>query len=357
MLKEILGNITSNYHNNPGQVHHNIVSNAPDIIKQLAHIPDNFKVYGGTGQGNFAQVPWIGVLDKNITTSVQRGYYIVYLFNAIGKGAYLSFNQGWTDYQNKYRIKKGRELIQNTALYCRNLIRSSLLGFSEFKIVLDGNTTLARGYELGHICGKFYPVDNIPIDTTLINDLRDLMGIYAEVKGLLSKYNTPITKLLQIIRNQEIEEEFIEDIRYQDKVEASQPITIPAVPQPKPALTSSDKGNRWRMNPGIAKSVILAKNYLCEFNNDHKTFTSKKTNHNYVETHHLVPTKLQEVFKNSLDVPANIVSLCPTCHRLFHHATLTEKAKLIQYFYSQRKDLLKRFGIEIRIDKLLKAYE
>lgn len=357
MLREILENIASNYTSNPAQVRHDILYHARKSIRHLAHISDNFRVYGGTGQGTFAQVPWIAVVDKSITTSVQRGYYVVYLFNASGKGVYLSLNQGWTDYQKKYGISKGRKLIEQTASYCQKLIHSSLADFSEGRIVLDGTTPLARGYEAGHICGRFYPVDNVPMDRVLINDLRNLMGIYAELAGLLSEYNVPIIKLPQIMRKQERQEQVIEDMRHQDEVEASEPQTIPIAPQPKPDLISGKRGDQWRTNPGIAKGVVLDKNHLCEFDKGHKTFTSKRTNHNYVETHHLIPMKLQKAFENSLDVPANIVSLCPTCHRLFHHALFGERTRLIQHFYAERKDLLKRFGIEIGIDELLEAYK
>ena len=66
--------------------------------------------------------------------------------------------------------------------------------------------------------------------------------------------------------------------------------------------------------------------------------------------------KLQENFSYSLDVPANIISVCPNCHKLFHYATIDEKAKLIKYCHPQRKELLEQFGIRFNFEELLQAY-
>lgn len=51
-----------------------------------AHLPENiYKVKGSVGAGSWADVPWIGVFDKRITTSAQRGVYIVYLLKTLSK--------------------------------------------------------------------------------------------------------------------------------------------------------------------------------------------------------------------------------------------------------------------------------
>ena len=47
--------------------------------------------------------------------------------------------------------------------------------------------------------------------------------------------------------------------------------------------------------------------------------------------------KEQYLFEYSLDVTGNIISLCPNCHRLFHHAKTEEKNKVIEFFFKQDK--------------------
>ena len=45
-------------------------------------LPENtYKVKGSVGAGRWTDVPWIAVFDKRITTSAQKGVYIVYFLN------------------------------------------------------------------------------------------------------------------------------------------------------------------------------------------------------------------------------------------------------------------------------------
>ena len=63
------------------------------IVKQTF---ESFDVKASVGAGNWANVPWISILNPAITSTTQDGIYPVYLFNADGSGFYLSLNQGTT---------------------------------------------------------------------------------------------------------------------------------------------------------------------------------------------------------------------------------------------------------------------
>jgi 5-methylcytosine-specific restriction protein A len=69
-----------------------------NIIKESGRSLEQFRVYGSVGQINFpiAKVPWVSALKRDITTSTERGYYIVLLFREDMKGCVLSLNQGFT---------------------------------------------------------------------------------------------------------------------------------------------------------------------------------------------------------------------------------------------------------------------
>jgi predicted HNH restriction endonuclease len=56
----------------------------------------------------------------------------------------------------------------------------------------------------------------------------------------------------------------------------------------------------------------------------------------FMEVHHLVPMKFQEEFTVELDVPENIVSLCPNCHRIIHHAIDLQRKVLLRQLYGAR---------------------
>ena len=141
---------------------------APLTIRTKAAIAPNYKIQGSPGQGNWAEVPWLCIFDKEITTSAQRGYYIVYLFRSDMSGVCLSLNMGWTQFKNRFKpLRVAQRKISGTAGVCQGLLRSSLSDFSYEAISLLPTKPLAGGYELGHICGKVYPGDNIPEDKTL----------------------------------------------------------------------------------------------------------------------------------------------------------------------------------------------
>jgi 5-methylcytosine-specific restriction enzyme A len=137
------------------------------------------------------------------------------------------------------------------------------------------------------------------------------------------------------------DEAYLEEI--QDKIIKSEIITQP----PLPTITKITTGSRttYKRN-GIIASFALAKaKYLCEIDENHKTFISQRTNLPYTESHHFVPMKFQDDFPFPLDCTENIISLCPTCHRGFHYGVTEHKKGLIGKIYDSRS-ALNNFAIE-----------
>ncbi|MBS4161854.1 DUF3578 domain-containing protein, partial [Klebsiella pneumoniae] len=46
--------------------------------------PSIYHIAGSVGKGRWAEIPWVSIFIKNLTTTATRGYYIVYLFSADG---------------------------------------------------------------------------------------------------------------------------------------------------------------------------------------------------------------------------------------------------------------------------------
>ena len=112
--------------------------------------------------------------------------------------------------------------------------------------------------------------------------------------------------------------------------------------------------NRYNRSAQNASIAINRAGFNCEINTDHRSFISKKTKKNYVEAHHIIPLSAQDYFNVSLDVPENIVALCSTCHNELHYGkNITNKFREI---YRKRKKALKRKGIDISFNDLLKYY-
>ena len=84
-------------------------------------------------------------------------------------------------------------------------------------------------------------------------------------------------------------------------------------------------------------------------------FIRKKDGQYYTEGHHLIPLRYQEEFNYSLDVEANIVSLCPTCHRLLHYGKDCE-SKLCELL-EKRRERLEKCNIFVSQERLIEMYK
>ena len=98
--------------------------------------------------------------------------------------------------------------------------------------------------------------------------------------------------------------------------------------------------------------------YLCELGDRNKCqyFTSKASNKNFLEAHHLVQMEFSNDFENSIDVIANLIALCPNCHRRLHHAKDEDRVRDIEYLFSKRKEQLVSKGINIKLKELKDYY-
>lgn len=141
--------------------------------------PTDYLLKASAGAGNWADVPWLSILNPAITESTQSGVYPVYLFRADGSGVYLSLGFGTTELKRQY----GTTLAKQKAEELRNTIRDSDNRLDDWdqKVDLRSNTTLGQSYEWASAGAKFYPLNNMPDDNTLTSDLIELLEIYADV--------------------------------------------------------------------------------------------------------------------------------------------------------------------------------
>jgi len=167
-----------------------IRTDTKEIISSSVNLdPQRYRVHGSAGQGQWAVIPWLAIFDLEITNTATHGYYIVYLFTADMQGVYLSLNQGWTYYENEYGGKHGLEKIQEaTSMIQCNLVISEK-GFTKEEISLNvpssysSSTQLqAKGYQFGHIAGKYYSRGNMPNDDELRKDLLAMLDLYDQLK-------------------------------------------------------------------------------------------------------------------------------------------------------------------------------
>lgn len=96
---------------------------APTILNQeLSSIANTVTAIGSVGVGRIAACPWLALMDKRVTSTAQKGVYIVFLFSKDLKTIYLTLNQGTTltdvdvyektcqDLREELGVNKGDEL-------------------------------------------------------------------------------------------------------------------------------------------------------------------------------------------------------------------------------------------------------
>ncbi|MFJ7890013.1 MrcB family domain-containing protein [Lysinibacillus xylanilyticus] len=321
-----------------------------------------YYVGGSVGQGAWATIPWISCFDRSVSKSATKGYYLVYLFKEDMSGFYLSLNQGYTYFREKYGAKEGRIKIQHTA----NLIRSKVAVSAEYNLThidLGSDRDLAIGYEKGHIYGKYYDTSNLPSENELISDFIVLLESYQKIvtfmNGRSVKEFNDYLLLQDDLKFLEIDEE-----NYQAKANEIANGHIMSLfeqeEEPRPPKDPVvDEGGRKRY-PRSAKEAadaLLRANYTCEFDAKHETFTGKATNHQYAEAHHFIGISHHKKFPEvDLDRAANIVCLCPTCHRKIHHGVDEVRLPMIETLYQKINERLEKVGIEVTLTQLKEFY-
>jgi len=150
----------------------------PQEIQKFDFIGDEYFIKGSNGQGNWAEIPWVAIMDKNITQTTMEGVYIVYLFSSDMKRLYLTLNQGYTKLKDKYGKFGAIEKMLSLASKIRSKIEAK--GWNT-----DNNLSIGNEfYEKGTIFYKKYENNDLPDDETLKNDLHDLINIYKNVSVL-----------------------------------------------------------------------------------------------------------------------------------------------------------------------------
>lgn len=130
----------------------------PQQLAQLASISTSYKVYGSCGKGNWSEIPWVGILDTEITNSTEQGYYVVFLYSANLLELNLCLGVGWEQYEKEYGVKEGRIKIEQTVRALKSVLRSPLSDFTFERLDLGATLTLGKGYEAVSSVTKSIPL-------------------------------------------------------------------------------------------------------------------------------------------------------------------------------------------------------
>lgn len=262
-------------------------------------------------------------------------------------------------YSDVYRIKilsNQNYLVPGMKKKCKNGNRINCHPYIEYLVEKFGftlqNKTVYRDY-------------NKVIKSTFfdINYLSDFQSGYNEV--CYSKQNHITLKVPQTYtinritskqkRINEIKDfKLVRDINSPDFIISEDVTLYSPKPVEKKEAQISNGEKFFPRDKKIAQNALIRANYKCEIDTSHPSFISRRTNKTYTEPHHIIPLSYQDCFVNSLDVEANIISLCSNCHNEIHYGR--DSGRIIEFIYKKRREELKDAGIFIELKDLLDLY-
>lgn len=260
-----------------------------DEVEKL--IPASLIVKGSVGNGNWAETPWIAIFDPRITTSAQKGVYVVFLFDSAGRHVYLSLNQATTEVREEFGARF-KDVLKSRAEFAQELLRPH--GIDDLKLSaleLDGTGSLTRGYCVGNIAAFSYPADNIPSGVELRKDLGRLINLYWTYVSVRSGEMGEAEELPEgVTKGQEAQK-----FRWHRRAERNKKLAADA-----------------KKHHG---STCL----ICGFN--FGAFYGQR-GEGYIEAHHVVPFAelAKELEPVTLDPSTDFIVVCSNCHRMLHRS-------------------------------------
>lgn len=140
-----------------------------DYLTNIISRPD-LKLTCSIGQGKWAEIPWIGIFNPEITIRAEKGFYAVILFSADMEEVYFCLGQGVTEPRKEFGRKFKTEMERRAELI-RDRVTEYSKSFIPGPVELGGSTQLARDYDPAiAFYNKFETLD-LPSEDELINQL------------------------------------------------------------------------------------------------------------------------------------------------------------------------------------------
>jgi 5-methylcytosine-specific restriction protein A len=153
-----------------------------DRIRNKAIENHDYTIKGSPGQGNWATIPWIAVMDERVTDTVQNGFFVIYSLKADGSGLYLSINQGVSVIRQNYGNDALNVIVRRREALIKKINIDKPNGFEtgpiEYNAPDNTDSVLTQN---STIISKLYNSNSIPQDKYLINDLISIMLVYQNI--------------------------------------------------------------------------------------------------------------------------------------------------------------------------------
>lgn len=298
-----------------------ITESAPsELYNSLGVDSQEYLIKGSVGQGSWADIPWIAIMHKGITTTTQTGYYIAILFKHDMSGVYVSLGLGWTQFRERFGNKTGRSKVRAYAEMLRTQLPPNTVGDTG-EINLRAVTPLGRGYEVANIVASPLAINGLT-DDKLLGTLQSHLGHYQEV---MDKYGADLFYDFESEAQDELPE--LNDFRQQVKkrslrVDKSRALLeLKSISDTQPPGKKKVYVSQIIRNSAFANFVKDRAKYVCEVCGQEPFL--KKNGQPYAEADHVEP-----LFEKGVDHPDNMRCLCPQCHRVITYGSDAEVSKI-----------------------------
>lgn len=270
-----------------------VVNDVPNSIRRAFPNLPGITITGSAGKGDWTHTPWVALLDQAVTTTVEEGFYLVYLLSFGTDRLYIILGQGCTLLKDSIGIPGAREELHRRAALMRSrLIRQPAGRLQAIEMDLNSQSWRARLYEAGAVVGIEYATDELPPEDVLRADLRDALNAYRRISaggGWLAD---------DVIIAEALEDAGIEELEQAKRYRQHRSIERQA---------------------GHAKKVKKALGFKCMGCDVTLNARYGSTADGLIDAHHLVPlSSLADGEVTRLDPATDFAVLCPNCHRVIH---------------------------------------
>ena len=147
-----------------------VTKDAADFIRQAQIVDENeYEIYGRCAQGNWAYCPYVDIMSKKFK---DQGVCIAYILSYNCNAVYLTLNQIVDNIGKKELQKRVTEVL--------TVFGEDTYGFHRGNEGVDfaSKSDNPEKYKEATILYKKYEAGNVPDESTLCNDLANLMELY-----------------------------------------------------------------------------------------------------------------------------------------------------------------------------------
>ncbi len=303
------GNILANY----------IRREIPIIISSIFKntLLDDMIVDASPGDGNWAETPWIAILNKSVCLkpngkiSAEMGFYPVYAVSKNEKLILLGLGQGETNVRLNYP-KNVDHILKTRAIYLNKKLPEHKNFFKDISAtVLEKENIKRERWVKSCAFGKIYKTKNLPSEQELREDFVQMIDLYRKAieRGGVSEGLNTLNTLDQEQASIGYEKKIIRHINLENQI--------------------------IQTDPKFIKKLKKDKNYTCEacgFRYD-KIYINYSEKKDYIEAHHIEPkfkvkskVDLDKKLQRSAD---DFAMLCANCHRMIHRMMRLDKDRTI----------------------------